>query len=150
MTITPPFDARCIEVLIEVPRGSFVKRDADGALEFISPLPCPFNYGSVPGLPAPDGDAVDAVLLGPRLAAGQRVHTEVRAVMQFIDDGQQDDKLICASANLSAADRAAVLGFFQIYALCKRVMNLARGRSGTTRCLGWGDPAQTLQWRARG
>jgi inorganic pyrophosphatase len=37
-----------IEVVIEVPRGSFLKRGSTGHVDFISPLPCPFNYGSVP------------------------------------------------------------------------------------------------------
>ena len=37
-----------VEVVIEVPRGSFLKRGSTGHIDFISPLPCPFNYGSVP------------------------------------------------------------------------------------------------------
>jgi inorganic pyrophosphatase len=37
-----------VEVVIEVPRGSFLKRRSTGHIDFISPLPCPFNYGSVP------------------------------------------------------------------------------------------------------
>ncbi len=144
MTPPSPFEARTIELLIEVPRGSFVKRDALGKIEFLSPLPCPFNYGSVPSLAAPDGDALDVVLLGPRLAVGQRVNAPVRAVVIFVDDGQQDDKLICATAPLSSADQRLVLGFFRVYALCKRLMNHARGRVGITHCLGWGDAARTL------
>jgi hypothetical protein len=36
-----------VEVLIEIPRGSFVKRGSTGHVDFVSPLPCPFNYGSV-------------------------------------------------------------------------------------------------------
>ena len=39
-----------LEVVIEVPRGSFVKRGSSGSVDFISPLPCPFNYGAVPTL----------------------------------------------------------------------------------------------------
>ena len=37
-----------IEVVIEIPRGSFLKRGSTGHIDFVSPLPCPFNYGSVP------------------------------------------------------------------------------------------------------
>ena len=133
-----------IEILIEVPRGRFVKRDGQGRLEFLSPLPCPCNYSSVPALAAPDGDALDAVLLGPRRTAGQRLSVAAQAVVRFVDAGLQDDKLICADAPLSAAEQAQVLGFFRFYALCKRFMNLARGRRGQTRCLGWGDTALTL------
>lgn len=138
MTETP-YLARTVEVLIEVPRGSFVKRNASGRFEFLSPLPCPFNYGSVPSLPAADGDGLDAVILGPRLLAGQRLTVCARALVRFIDDGRQDDKLICAATPLSAAQRCLVLGFFQCYAVGKRLLNGARGRFGATRCLGWGD-----------
>jgi len=37
-----------VEVVIEVPRGNFLKRGSTGELNFISPLPGPFDYGSVP------------------------------------------------------------------------------------------------------
>lgn len=141
MSAPPPIEATSVEVVIEVPRGSFVKRDAAGRIEFISPLPCPFNYGSVPDRPAPDGDALDAAVLGPRMAAGQRIEVRVRGLIRFVDAGQQDDKLICAHAPLAANEQTMVLAFFHLYAQCKRVMNLARGRRGTTRCLGWADDA---------
>lgn len=143
----PPHEACTVEVLIEVPRGSFVKRDAAGSFEFISPLPCPFNYGSVPSLPAADGDALDAVILGPRLAAGQRLTIAVRALVSFMDDGRQDHKLICATKPLSATQRGLVLAFFHFYAWCKRLMNGARGRFGVTRCLGWGELNKVLASR---
>ena len=37
-----------VEVCIEIPRGSFIKRGSSGELDFVSPFPCPFNYGSIP------------------------------------------------------------------------------------------------------
>jgi len=37
-----------LEVVIEIPRRSFLKRGSTGHIDFVSPLPCPFNYGSVP------------------------------------------------------------------------------------------------------
>lgn len=148
--LPPPIEALTIEVLIEVPRGSFAKRDAHGAVEFLSPLPCPFNYGCVPALPAPDGDALDAVVLGPRLLIGQRTQTKARGTIVFVDAGRQDDKLICAALELTASERRLVLGFFHLYALCKRLMNRAQGRRGPTRCLGWRDVAamaSSAPWR---
>ena len=135
---------RSLEVLIEVPRGSFVKRDARGSFEFLSPLPCPFNYGSVPALLAADRDTRDAVVMGPRLSAGSRVSCQVQALIVFLDAGVQDDKLICAARPLDPAEAQRVLRFFQLYARCKRLMNLMAGRRGPTRCLGWGDAARSL------
>src|SRR5512144_2379633 len=70
---TPPE----IEVVIEIPRGSFLKRGSTGHIDFVSPLPCPFNYGSVPRYLGLEGDLLDAVVLGPRLALG--AHVRVRA-----------------------------------------------------------------------
>lgn len=44
-----------MDIVVEVPKGSFVKRTPEGAVDFVAPLPSPFNYGSVPSVPAPDG-----------------------------------------------------------------------------------------------
>ncbi|MFY0541612.1 hypothetical protein [Nannocystis pusilla] len=44
----PEIGARC-RVKIEYPRWSVVKRRSDGSVDFVSPLPCPYNYGHVPG-----------------------------------------------------------------------------------------------------
>ena len=59
-----------VEVVIEVPRGSFLKRGSTGHIDFISPFPCPFNYGSVPNFLGLEGDLLDALILGPRLSLG--------------------------------------------------------------------------------
>lgn len=123
-----------VRVRIEVPRGSFVKR-GDHGVEFVSPLPCPFNYGSVPDTRAPDGDPLDALVLGARLALGAEVDATVHAVVRFRDDGAVDDKLVCGAAPSDAALRA-VAGFFRLYAVARRWMNRARGRHGDTRFLG--------------
>lgn len=55
-----------VEVIIAIPRGGFLKRGSKGELDFISPFPCPFNYGSIPALIRLDGDLLDAGVLGPR------------------------------------------------------------------------------------
>ena len=51
-----------VEVVVEVPRGSFLKRGSTGHVDFISPLPCPFNYGSVPSHIGQEGDLLDALV----------------------------------------------------------------------------------------
>ena len=35
-----------VEVVIEAPCGNFLKRGSAGHVDFVSPLPCPFNYGA--------------------------------------------------------------------------------------------------------
>ena len=52
-----------VEVTIEIPRGNFLKRGSTRQLNFISPLPCPFNYGSVDKYIGLEGDLLDAVVL---------------------------------------------------------------------------------------
>ncbi|MGZ5027747.1 MAG: inorganic diphosphatase, partial [Methylobacter sp.] len=66
-------DVPTVEVIIEIPRGSFMKRGSSGELDFISPLPCPFNYGSVPAFIGLDSDLLDAVVLGPYLPLGTKL-----------------------------------------------------------------------------
>lgn len=124
-----------ITVEIEVPRGGFVKREAGRGVEYVSPLPCPFNYGCVPGQIGEDGDPVDAVVLGPRLATGTRVDTTPWLRVLFVDDGAQDDKLVCGPTPPTAADRALLSSFFALYAVARTLLNRARGR-GSARYLG--------------
>jgi hypothetical protein len=97
-----------LEVVIEVPRGSFLKRGSTGHVDFVSPLPCPFNYGSVPKYLGLEGDLLDAVVLGPRLPLGARVRVEARGAVVFTDRGMSDDKLICSSKPLTSAQRRLV------------------------------------------
>ena len=126
-----------LTVIIDVPRGSFIKRDDDGAVDFVSPIPCPFNYGHVSGTLAADGDALDAVVLGPRLSLGSTANVITRARVDFIDAGCSDPKWVCADAPLSGFDRLQIAGFFRCYAVAKRLINRARGKRGPTRYLGW-------------
>lgn len=120
-----------LEVLIDHPRGSFIKRRDDGSFDFISPLPSPFNYGSVPGTLAPDGDREDAIVLGSRIAAGTRVKLPVVARVRFIDAGREDAKWVCGRS-LGQGDRLQLELFFQVYTRFKRALNAARGLSGPT------------------
>lgn len=130
-------EVRKVTVVIDVPRGSFIKRGDDGRIDFISPLPSPFNYGHVPGTLADDGDAQDAVVLGPRLPRGHRRTVRVHGAIRFLDAGREDPKWICADAPLDAAAQRSVERFFRRYAAAKRMINGVRGKRGATRYLGW-------------
>lgn len=137
-----------LEVTIEVPRGSFLKRGLNGHIDFVSPLPCPFNYGAVESYVGLEGDLLDAVVLGPRLRHGTRVSVQVFGAVGMTDRGLYDDKLICSPYPLGPRQRRQVLTFFGFYARCKGVLNFLRHRPGRNACEGWGDAAAAIA-RAR-
>lgn len=125
---TPPE----VRFRIEVPRGSFGKRNATGALEYPSPVPCPFNYGAVPDAPSADGEGADVVVLGPRLSLGHEAVLPVRAVVVFNDAGLEDDKWVCSAHPLRPRDHLALVAFFSAYGLVKRWTAPLRGRRGAS------------------
>lgn len=126
-----------VRVRVDTPKGGLVKWREDGAVDYVSPLPCPFNYGCVPGTRAADGDAWDAVILGPRLARGSEAVVRVWAVIDFVDAGQSDPKLVCGAGPPSARQRRTVIAFFALYARLKAALNRARGAPGPTASRGW-------------
>lgn len=133
---------------IEVPRGSFLKRGWSAHVDFVSPLPCPYNYGAVPTLLGLEGDRLDAVVLGPRLPRGTRLRVKAWAAVTLTDRGLCDDKLICSAERPSAAQIAQVLRFFRCYAWCKGLLNLLRRRPGRNACEGLRSAEEALA-RAR-
>jgi inorganic pyrophosphatase len=147
---TPPTAAAAprLEVVIEIPAGSFLKRGSTGRLDFISPFPCPFNYGSVDTLIGLEGDLLDAVVLGPRLPRGARVTVQAFGAVGLTDRGMYDDKLICSEHPVGEWQRRLVLLFFGFYARCKWLLNLLRGQGGRNACEGWVDAKDAIN-RAR-
>jgi inorganic pyrophosphatase len=133
-----------VEVLIEIPRGSFIKRGSTGHVDFVSPLPCPFNYGSVPQFVGLEGDLLDAVVLGPRLPLGARVRIKAWGAVTLTDRGLSDDKLICSDQPLVPEQRRQVLRFFHFYAWCKSLLNLWRRRPGRNACDGWCEASEAI------
>lgn len=149
-----------VHALIEVPKGGFVKRElhlegepgrlswllGPGRVDYISPLPCPFNYGCAPELPALDGDPADVVVLGPRRPSGSRVDLPVLGVVRFWDAGRPDDKLVASDGPITPSQRRGVETFFRLYAFARAALNLARGLSGRTEYLGY-VPRESLEQR---
>lgn len=133
-----------VEVVIEIPRGSFLKRGSTGKLDFISPLPCPFNYGSIPAYIGLDGDLLDAVVLGPRLQLGSNTSVYVWGAIGLYDRGLYDDKLICSQFPITLKQQRLLLLFFRFYAKAKCLLNLFRGRRGRHGCAGWGSAEVAL------
>lgn len=133
-----------VEVVIEVPRGSPLKRGSTGRIDFVSPLPCPYNYGAVPSHLGLEGDLLDALVLGPRLRYGSRLSTTAWCAITLTDRGLSDDKLVCSMHPPSPAELRNVLRFFQFYARCKGLLNLCRRRPGRNACDGWRSASEAL------
>jgi inorganic pyrophosphatase len=138
------FDTPELEVVVEVPRGSFLKRGSSGDIDFVSPLPCPFNYGAVPQYLGLEGDLLDAVVLGPRMAYGTRLRIRAWGAVVLTDRGMTDHKLICSAAPVSPEQRRNLVRFFHFYARCKGMLNLLRRRPGRNACDGWISAQQAL------
>ena len=133
-----------VEVVIEIPRGSFLKRSSDGQVDFVSPIPCPYNYGAIHQYIGGEGDFLDAVVLGPRLAIGTRVQVQAYGAVGMSERFMYDDKLICATEPITFMERRGVLLFFRLYAFCKGLYNLLRGQRGGSRCEGWGEAGAAI------
>lgn len=133
-----------VEVVVEIPRWSFVKRGSTGQVDFLSPLPCPYNYGSVPNYIGLEGDLLDALVLGPRLSAGTSVTVKAWGAVSLTDRGMSDDKLVCGPYRLSESEKQRVIRFFEFYAKCKGLLNVWRRRPGRNACDGWVDAAEAI------
>ncbi len=137
-----------VDVVIEVPKGSFLKRGSTGHVDFVSPLPCPFNYGAVPTHLGMEGDLLDALVLGPRLRFGTQLRLRAWGAVTLVDRGMADDKLVCSERPPSAAEIDRVLRFFRFYARCKAWLNRWRGRAGRNASEGWCEAHEAMA-RAR-
>ncbi len=132
MTVELP---ETVLVRIEVPRGGLIKRElhGEGSVDFVSPIPSPFNYGYVPDSEAADGDPIDALVLGERRSVGEEVEMPVVAYVRFVDAGKADHKLVVAEGEVSDAQLARIKAFFRMYALAKRMLHHLQRRPGKTK-----------------
>jgi inorganic pyrophosphatase len=98
----PAGTADVMNVIIEIPKNSKNKYEIDKdtgiiALDRVmhSAQDYPFDYGFVPQTLFDDGDALDVVLLTTYpLAPGILVKARPVAIMEMIDGGDRDDKVI--------------------------------------------------------
>lgn len=98
----PAGTADVMNVIIEIPKFSKNKYEIDKdtgiiALDRVmhSAQDYPFDYGFVPQTLFDDGDALDVVLLTTYpLAPGILVKARPVAIMEMIDGGERDDKVI--------------------------------------------------------
>ena len=136
---------RPVKVVIEIPKWSFIKRGSSGQVDFVSPFPCPFNYGSVPQYVGLEGDLLDALVLGPRLPRGTRVTVQAHGAVGLSERGIYDDKIVASHGPLGPWQARGVLAFFHFYAFCKGLLTVFRGYRGFARCEGWGSADDAIR-----
>jgi len=97
-----PGEKEAVNVIIEIPKGSKNKYEIDKETGLIAldramytAQDYPFDYGFVPQSYWDDGDALDVLVLATSpLATGVLVRVRPVAVMEMVDDGESDNKLI--------------------------------------------------------
>ena len=120
-----------VVVDIEVSRFSFVKHRPDGVVDFVSPLPSLFSYGSVLGVLAADGDPQDALVVGAAPRRGSRCELAVHGQVLFVDAGVDDNKWVVGPRPPHKWEWAVIEAFFRVYAVAKRRLAWMRGNRGT-------------------
>jgi len=97
-----PGKADAMNVIIEIPKGSKNKYEIDKETGMIAldrvmhtAQDYPFDYGFVPQTLWDDGDALDVLVLTTYpLAPGILVRARPVAILEMIDGGEKDDKVI--------------------------------------------------------
>lgn len=115
----PAFTTRgTVRAVIEIPAGSVDKRQYDpasgtfpvdrrnGVPRRIAFLPYPANYGFIPGTKMDraeggDGDALDVFVLCAALPSGTVIEVEPIGVIELLDAGERDDKVIALPVDRS-------------------------------------------------
>lgn len=126
-----------INVIIEIPQGSFVKYELDkeaGVLKVDrfahSALAYPFNYGFMPNTKAGDGDSMDVLVLASfPVQAGVVMAARPVGLLMTEDEAGQDNKVLAVpvekvdpfftnikdAADLPAATKAKIKHFYDHY-----------------------------------
>lgn len=107
-----------INVIVEIPKGSNNKYEIDKETGLIkldranySSAPFPYDYGFVPQTLWEDGDALDVILLTTfPLQTGILVNARPVAVMEMIDSGESDYKIIAVPVEDKRWDDVQDLG----------------------------------------
>ncbi len=95
-----------VNVIIEIPAGSKNKYEFDEELNTIkldrvgySAMAHPYDYGYIPETRSQDGDHLDAfVVLDHSVFPGCLVAARPVGMVKMVDDGENDEKIICVPA----------------------------------------------------
>lgn len=130
-------DPTDVQVVIEIPAGSFTKYEIDGktGLLFVDrfqsmPVVYPTNYGSIPSTVGPDGDPLDALVITRQpVYPGALIRVRPIGILKMIDGGDVDDKIVAVPISkldptydniktiddLPEIERARIEQFFAVY-----------------------------------
>ena len=94
---------KTLRVLVECEKGSTCKYEYDDdndsmvvVRQLDKHFPYPYSYGTVPQTLADDGDSLDAIVISDQtIRSGTVLNCRPLAIVRMIDNGKQDDKLIC-------------------------------------------------------
>lgn len=143
---------KAVNTIIEIPKGSNNKIEYDlkqelFVLDRVEPkiFAKPVNYGFIPQTIDEDGDPLDTlVITNEPLTTGVMVKAKVIGILNFVDDGENDHKIVCVpnddrdSGNainslndLSDGFKKQIEHHFNHYKDLKK--------PGSTKVEGWGD-----------
>jgi len=105
-----------VNVVIEIPAGTTAKYMVDlksgmieleqknGLPRYVQYLGYPCNYGNIPRSillksKGGDGDAIDAIVLGPSVPTGSVVKGRAIGILSLVDTGEKDDKVVVVMEN---------------------------------------------------
>ncbi len=130
-------DPTDVQVVIEIPAGSFTKYELDAKTGHIfvdrfqsMPVVYPTNYGSIPSTVGPDGDPLDALVITRQpVYPGALIRVRPIGIMKMIDGGDIDDKIVAVPISkldptydeiktiddLPAIERLRIEQFFAVY-----------------------------------
>ena len=130
-------DPTDVQVVIEIPAGSFTKYELDAKTGHIfvdrfqsMPVVYPTNYGSIPSTVGPDGDPFDALVITRQpVYPGALIRVRPIGIMKMIDGGDIDDKIVAVPISkldptydeiktiddLPAIERSRIEQFFAVY-----------------------------------
>ena len=92
-----------IRAIVEIPKGSILKYEYEPSGRYLTIVRemkkryrYPFNYGIIPQTLAGDEDPLDAIIIYDQpIPAGTVVNCKIYGVIRMIDNGQEDDKILC-------------------------------------------------------
>ena len=144
-----------VNAVVEIPAGSHNKIEWDrrvGALKLdrveAKLFAKPTNYGFIPRTLDEDGDELDALIVtDDPLPTGIFLHARVIGVMEFVDDGEVDDKIVVVPADdRNNGDRVATLEDLPEQLIKQIEFHFnhykALKKPGSTRVKSWGNIAR--------